>query len=139
MTNRKTTWNYTVHLLKASSPRVVYGIVYEPCSKSSNVCKLDTQGDWITPEELRKAAWDFMENSRTIGNQHKGEAKAVPVESFIAPMDMAVDGDTIKKGSWVVGVKIKDDAIWKAVQNGELNAFSIGGKGVRVSADSNTE
>ena len=65
----------------------------------------------------------------------KGEAKAVPVESFIAPMDMAVDGDTIKKGSWVVGVKIKDDAIWKAVQNGELNAFSIGGQGVRIPAD----
>ena len=136
MTNEsKTTWQYTVRLLKADGPHVVYGVVYEPCSKGSgSVCKLDTQNDWVTPEELRKTAWAYMEKSRTIGSQHRGTAKAVPVESFIAPVDMEVDGETIRKGSWVVGVKINDDAIWKKVESGELNAFSIGGKGVRVAA-----
>lgn len=132
MNTKETTWQYTVRLLKADVPHVVYGVVYEPCPKGSNVCKLDTQDDWVTPEELRKAAWDYMEKSRTVGSQHRGPAKAVPVESFIAPVDMEVDGETIRKGSWVVGVKVNDDAIWKKVESGELNAFSIGGKGVRI-------
>jgi hypothetical protein len=132
MTTKETTFHYTVRLLKADSPHVVYGVVYEPCSKGHNVCKLDTQGDWVTPEELRKAAWAYMEKSRTVGSQHRGPAKAVPVESFIAPVDMDVDGETIKKGSWVVGVKINDEATWEKVESGILNAFSIGGKGVRV-------
>jgi hypothetical protein len=95
---------------------------------------LDTQGDWVTPEELRKAAWDFMANSRNIGFQHMALAKAVPVESYIAPMDMVIDGESVIKGSWVVGVRIQDDALWKAVKDGKLTAFSIGGKGVRVPA-----
>jgi uncharacterized protein (DUF2126 family) len=82
--------------------------------------------------------WDYMEKSRTIGSQHRGPAKAVLVEGYTAPVDMEVDGETIKKGSWVVGVKINDDAIWKKVESGELNAFSIGGKGVRVPSEPNT-
>ena len=73
-----------------------------------------------------------MAKSRTVGNQHQGPAKAEVVESFVAPMDMAVDGEKITKGSWVLAVRVKDDTIWKAVQNGELNAFSIGGKGLRT-------
>ena len=138
MNTKETTWQYTVRLLKADDPHVVYGVVYEPCSKGS-VCKLDTQNDWVTPEELRKAAWAYMEKSRTVGSQHRGPAKAVPVESFISPVDMVVDGEKITKGSWVVGVKINDDATWKKVESGELNAFSIGGKGVRVAADPTAE
>lgn len=142
MVTKETTWQYTGRLLKADSPkRVVFGVVYEPCNRDET-CEFDTQQDWILPDDLQKTAWDFMERSflakgNTVDIQHNEEAaKVVPVESFIAPVDMDVDGEHIIKGSWVVGVRIKDDAIWKKVESGELNAFSIGGKGVRVPAAS---
>ncbi len=135
MVKEKETWQYTIRLLKADEkPRVVYGVVYSPCQKGQK-CQLDSQNDWVNPENLRKAAWDFMAKSRVIGHQHKGKAKAEVVESFIAPMNMAVDGEEITKGSWVLAVRIQDDTIWKAVQDGELNSFSIGGKGARIPRD----
>ena len=130
-TDEKEPWTYTVRLLKAEEPRVVYGVVYSPCDKGQT-CQTDTQNDFVRSDELRKAAWDFMANSRTIGDQHRGPAKAEVVESFVAPMDMAVDGEKITKGSWVLAVRVKDDAIWKKVLDGELSAFSIGGKGLRT-------
>jgi hypothetical protein len=131
MTKKTEPWTYTVRLLKAQESRVLYGVVYAPCQKGQK-CQLDSQNDFVRPDSLRKAAWDFMAKSRTVGNQHRGPAKAEVVESFVAPMDMAVDGEKITKGSWVLAVRVKDDTIWKAVQNGELNAFSIGGKGLRT-------
>ena len=131
MTKKTEPWTYTIKLLKAQDSRVLYGVVYAPCQKGQK-CSLDSQNDFVRPDELRKAAWDFMAKSRTVGNQHRGPAKAEVVESFVAPMDMAVDGEKITKGSWVLAVRVKDDTIWKAVQNGELNAFSIGGKGLRT-------
>jgi hypothetical protein len=141
LNKNKATWQHTIRLLKqadAKKPRVVYGVVYSPCQKGGT-CETDSQGDWIKPETLRKAAWDFMEKSRIVGNQHKGTAKAVIVENQITPVDMVVDGEKIVKGSWVVGVKINDDALWKKVESGELSAFSIGGTGVRVEANPTAE
>lgn len=127
-------WTYTTKLLKsADEPRVVYGIVYSPCQKGEQ-CQLDTQKDWVRPDALRKAAWDFLAKSRKIGYQHKGIAKAEVVESFVAPMDMAVDDEQIVKGSWVIAVRINDTALWKQIEDGSISAFSLGGRGVRVPA-----
>ena len=133
---KETTW--TARLLKTDIPHIVRGVVYASCDKSQQ-CQLDTQQDFIRPDELRKAAWNFMAKSymkkgHTVGNQHKGEAEATVVESYITPVDMEVGGELWKAGSWVVSVKIDDDAIWQKVESGELNAFSLGGKGVRVPA-----
>jgi len=60
-------------------------------------------------------------------------AKAELVESFIAPADMVVDGEQITKDSWVIGVRITDDALWNRIEKNELNAFSLDGTGVRIS------
>jgi len=138
MTNEiETTW--TARLLKTDIPHIVRGVVYEPCT-TGHSCQLDTQQDWITPDELRKAAWNFMKTSllkkgHTIGNQHKGEVEAIPVESYVTPADMEVDGELWKAGSWVVSVEVSDAATWADVESGKLNAFSIGGTGVRIQAD----
>lgn len=114
---------------------VVWGVVYEPCN-AGEVCKTDTQGDFIRPDELRSVARDYLANERGIGTHHEKElrpSEATPVESFIAPVDMVVDGEHIKKGSWVLFTEL-NDALWKRVQSGELGAYSIDGTGVRVNA-----
>ena len=113
---------------------LVWGVVYEPCN--GPVCKTDTQGDFIRPDELRKVAQNYLANAGRIGLHHQKElspSEATPVESFIAPVDMVVDGEHITKGSWVLFTKI-NDALWKRAQSGELGAYSIDGTGVRVKA-----
>lgn len=97
--------------------------------------EIDSQEDTMTAEEIEKAAYYWMEHHRTVGKRHVGVMKAVPVESYIAPQDLEFDGENgktmVKKGTWLIAVKINDDSEWKKVLSGEYNAFSVGGFGVR--------
>jgi len=106
--------------------RIVYGIVLEPDTP-------DAQGDVISAEEIEKAAHEFLHRSRVIGRQHKEVAKAYPVESWITPQDMEWNGQSIKKGTWLLGTKIEDEELWQLVKSGEINGYSIGGWGLRRS------
>ena len=75
-----------------------------------------------------------METYRNIGLQHRryiNESVRI-LESFIAPVDYKTDsGDMVKKGSWLMGVRILDDEIWAAVKSGKITGFSFGGRGYR--------
>lgn len=81
-------------------------------------------GDISTKETIREAAFQFAAQGYGLDVNHdqvnvNGE-KLVVVESFIARPG---DPDFIE-GSWVVGMKILDDALWQQVLSGELNGFS---------------
>jgi hypothetical protein len=105
--------------------RLVYGVVLEPEV-------VDAQGDIESEEEIEKAAHAFMIKSQEIQRQHNDEETSVKVvESFIAKEDFSLDGEPVKKGSWVMAVWVPDDEIWKAVKSGELTGFSIRGMGER--------
>jgi uracil-DNA glycosylase family 4 len=106
--------------------RIVYGVVLEPDF-------IDSQGDIINAEEVEKASHFFMENSRVIGERHKKKLDAVLVESYTAPQDLEMGNQKVKKGSWIIAVRIDDDKIWEKVKNKELNSFSVGGFGKRTS------
>ncbi|MEK4846076.1 XkdF-like putative serine protease domain-containing protein [Bacillus sp. FSL W8-0183] len=100
--------------------RLVYGIVYEP-----NVA--DAHGDYMTPEEIEKAAHGFLKDAREIDKQHdfQGGVGEV-VESYIAPSDFEMGGEVIKKGSWVLVTKASDE-IWEQIQKGEITGYSMAG------------
>lgn len=81
-------------------------------------------GDYWTEQEVMEAAYLFMKKGYIIDVDHQREDVSTlgvyVVESFIAR-----DGDpTFIKGSWVVGMRIEDDALWSQVLSGELNGFS---------------
>lgn len=106
--------------------RLVSGVVLEPDS-------IDLQGDQIEAEDIRKAMESYMINSRVIGHQHHGQARAAVVECYIAPVDFRLaDKELVRKGSWMMTVKVFDDSIWKSVTDGTIKGFSIGGRGVRT-------
>ncbi|MCX8207694.1 MAG: XkdF-like putative serine protease domain-containing protein [Methanothrix sp.] len=105
--------------------QIVYGIVSEPGV-------VDLQGDILTPEEIRKAAHNFMMKSQRIGVEHTRPAKASIIESYIAPVDFTCNGQRVRKGSWVMAVKIHDPELWAAVKRGEITGFSIAGTGTRT-------
>jgi len=101
--------------------QVVYGVVYEPDEE-------DAQGDIANEVEIRKAAYGFMEKVQSFKVMHKGKKVKVKVlESYIAPTEFEMASQTIKKGSWVMAVRVLDKKIWKAIKDGDLTGFSMAG------------
>ncbi|CAI6223876.1 hypothetical protein NRS6116_01220 [Bacillus subtilis] len=100
--------------------KLVYGIVYEPDT-------VDAHGDFMTAAEIEKAAHGFLKDAREIDKQHdfKGGVGEV-VESYVAPADFEMNGETIKKGSWVLVTKASEE-IWEEIKKGEITGYSMAG------------
>lgn len=113
---------FSTILFKAMGEKMlVTGVVAEPDS-------IDTQGDLIPIEEIEKACHSFMLSSQLVGLQHLMEAPARVVESYICPIDWQVsENEMVKKGSWVITVKVQEPEIWRMIKSGEFTGFSIGG------------
>ncbi|MDU0154451.1 XkdF-like putative serine protease domain-containing protein [Bacillus cabrialesii] len=105
---------------EADEQKLVYGIVYEPDT-------VDAHGDFMTAAEIEKAAHGFLKDAREIDKQHdfKGGVGAV-VESYVAPADFEMNGETIKKGSWVLVTKASEE-IWEQIKKGEITGYSMAG------------
>jgi len=103
---------------------------------------VDRQGDYISPEEIEKAAYSYVVKSRTGGHQHKRTADGAPfkasdmIESIVfTPEKISKMGlpDTFPSGWWV-GYKIFDEDTWQKVKKGDVTGFSIHGRGRRQEA-----
>jgi len=106
--------------------RIVMGVVYEPD-------KEDTQGDWASAEEIRKAAYTFMESNQIYKVNHEGSGAMIHIlESYLAPVDFEIEGETVKKGSWLMASRVVDDEIWKQIKDGEITGYSMAGGGLRI-------
>jgi len=100
---------------------IVYGIVYEPD-------EVDAQGDQASADEIKKAAYNFMENVQTFKVMHKGKRVKVKIlENYIAPVDFTINKREVKKGSWVLVTRILDKKVWKAIKAGKLTGYSMAG------------
>ena len=104
--------------------RTVTGVVLEPEI-------LDAQDQIYSAEVIKDTAHNFNaginERSR-IGLMHEElNHPFIILESYIAPVDFNISKKAVKKGSWVMTVKIIDDQIWMAVKEKELTGFSIHG------------
>lgn len=81
-------------ILKADSEaHYVTGIVYEPMEE-------DTQGNYMTAEEIEKAQRWFAKNANSIDLQHNFEKmeSAAVVENWIAKCDCQINGQDVKEG-----------------------------------------
>ena len=107
-----------------SDRRLVYGIVLEPEV-------VDAHNDVVSIDEIENAAHNYLIKSRMIGDQHSKPAKADIVESYIAPTDLDIGGQQIKKGSWVMVTKVHDDGMWSGIKKGAYTGYSIGGYAVK--------
>ena len=102
----------------------VTGIVYEPMVE-------DTDGNYMTAEEITKAAYWYAKNGDKVDIQHSFKAidGATVVESWIAKADFEIEGQKISKGTWLMTMEVTDKDVWAAIQKGNITGFSMGGVG----------
>ena len=122
-------FGYDVELLvpfmKADDDRqLVTGIVLEPD-------EVDSQNDTIKTDVIERAAYNFLaryNNGNKLGIMHRmfGDIGVELAESYIAPMDMQIGGERVKKGSWIMTVKLVDLVLWRKIKSGDITGFSIG-------------
>ncbi|PDY93120.1 hypothetical protein CON09_08675 [Bacillus anthracis] len=106
--------------------KLVYGIVYSPGS-AEDTSTHDAHGDFMTAEDIEKSAHNFIAKYRNIDAQHDFNAGAGEVvESYVAPVDMEINGETITKGTWVLVTKATDE-IWKDIKDGKMTGYSLAG------------
>lgn len=125
-----TWWNEDKDIQKGIAPivknqdeeRFVFGEVLVPN-------EIDAHGDIYSADEVRFAAHFFMEKFGNIGLMHEkfinDDAKII--ETFVAPVSMTIEGRKVKKGTWLIGMRILKDSLFEDVKAGRLTGFSIGG------------
>jgi hypothetical protein len=104
---------------------------------------VDRQGDWITPEEIEKAAYRYVLENRKGGNQHQRDESDQPLHASSLIESFVITPEKIEKMGlpkttpvgWWVGYKVHDDDAWEKVKKGEVTGFSIHGKGKRAEVD----
>jgi len=119
----------TTQLVKGLDPadeRYVLGIVLEPEV-------VDAQGDIYSVEEIRAAAHRFMEEFGGLGLMHRLRVndQVKVLESYLAPTDFTLGELTVRRGTWLLAVRVLSDDLWERVKSGDLSGFSIGGSARR--------
>lgn len=121
----KATFTTYGRIIKADAENhYVTGIVYEPMEE-------DSHGNYMTEEEITKAAYWFAKNGDKVDLQHSFEPLdgATVVENWIAKADFDIDGETVKKGTWLMTVEVADESVWEGIEKGDITGFSMGGLG----------
>lgn len=123
---------------KDSAKRFVYGAVLVPGEK-------DLDGDVVSIDKVEELCHEFAYKYRNIDVQHSRTLVGKMLENHIQRQDWTVtqgdDSFLIPSGSWMMGVKVENDATWQAVEKGELTGFSIMGvpKAIFEKANGDTE
>lgn len=113
-------------LKREDEKQLVTGVVYEPNIE-------DAHGDIMTAEEIERAAYNFLEKYRYIDKNHDELAgKGTVVESWISKNNTVVGKQNIKKGTWLMTVRVDDSETWKEIKEGKITGFSMGGVGERM-------
>lgn len=97
----------------------------------------DWQEDIVEPEELERAAYDYVRLYGEGGEMHERGGAAVLIESVVFTKEkmkaIGIPEGTLPVGWWI-GFKVLEEGVWKKVKNGEYPMFSIEGEAERVEA-----
>ena len=135
--------NIRIPIAKADQSKgIIYGVVLDPY-------QADLHGDWIPPADVEEAAHRFMERGQKVNLRHSDKLDAVVMESTLVQYpteddyqkamageahsiyEMPYGDQTVRSGTWILGVKVKDPKARAQAESGELDAFSIEGLGIR--------
>lgn len=115
-----------IKVMEDGDQRIAFGPVLIPLDEDEG----DGQKETYDEEAVEFACHYWMESWQVMTEMHTEELEDKQfsiLECYIAPVEFELNGHTIKKGTWLLMVRIVDDDIWQKIKDGELNAFSIGG------------
>lgn len=117
-------------LKQLDEERLAFGWAY--VSTVDGEISLDHSGEFIRPDQIAKAATNFMLSMRTAKAMHTGGKIGEVVHSMPLTNDIAKAlGIQSDREGWLVAVKVYDDQVWQDVKSGKLAAFSIGGRALK--------
>ena len=121
-------YSHTIEIKKTDGEQgTLYGIVYAPD-------QIDSQGDFASAGEIKKAAYRFMKSAHT--NNVDVDHSFKPEDAFVAESWITKGGDTIfadePEGSWAVAIQLESDDLRSLAKSGEIAALSMGGEATRV-------
>ena len=94
---------------------------------------IDSDGDFISIDELERSAYEFVLWNRDGSEMHSGDVIASLVESMVFTSDkiamLGIEGN-VPLGWWV-GFKVFDGEAWAKIKDGTYSMFSIGGSAKR--------
>lgn len=121
-------------LKRDDEQRYTLGLVYKASRQGE---RKDAHGDWMSPDELERAAWSYMARSRRVGMMHEDgtDGSGDAVESYIYRGPNWSIGDTIvEAGDWLMGT-IWSRATWDRIKAGDLTGYSLQGMASRIADD----
>ena len=97
--------------LDPNDERYVLGIVLEPEV-------VDARGISTPPTRFDRAAHRFMEEFGGLGLMHRMRVndQVKVLETYLAPTDLTLGDMTIRKGTWLLAVRVLSDELWAQVQ-----------------------
>ena len=91
----------------------------------------DWQKDIVEPEELERAAYEYVLLYREGGEMHERGGAAVLIESVVFTEEkmqaMGIPAGTLPVGWWI-GFKVLDEEVWEKVKDGTYPMFSFEGE-----------
>lgn len=93
---------------------------------------VDGNGEFISEEEIYKAALKFMDFQKVDSQHDFEEGKGDVVFNWILEEEKSFElmqggSKSYPKGTWIVGTKVKDIKEWEKIKSGERKGFSIAG------------
>ena len=118
--------------------RTVFAPALEPNDgKGGAPADPDKQDEIYSAEAIRKTAHYWMEHGGVVGLMHKFDVsdQVSVLETYLAPVDFTFENGkkkyNVRKGTWLVRLRIHNDDMWDAIKKGEFGAFSVGGSAIK--------
>lgn len=106
--------------------RLATFVVLEP--QNDDGMTTDLHGDYYNEETILDACIQFNKslNLRKGKLLHMVETEGYSfVESYVTLADMEVNGQVIKKGTWIQTIYAEADWIWEGIKDGTFNGLSV--------------
>jgi len=87
----------------------------------------DLHGDYTSENEVRKAKESFNKSMMRANLFHLVMTDTFDViESYLAPCDMVLNDQFVKKSTWLMTLQVHDDTLWQMIKDDEVTGISIG-------------
>lgn len=87
----------------------------------------DLHGDYTSEQEVRKAKESFNKSMMRANLFHMAMTDSFSViESYLAPCDMILNSQFVKKSTWLMTLQVHDDDVWQMIKDDEITGISIG-------------